>query len=294
MKDWKTHAARTWDRRLGRHRGRGGPPQAHEGSNWGGGALAGAGPAGALAARHPARLVTIAVAVIACLAVALAGLPPTPARAAAHSPQPRQPVIQYLPHPVLVSPAQLQAQTTATKFPLVYICLSNADTHCLGTEEASSEQADGIEDTIVDAIIGGAIKNLLDIVWKIIFGPGSTPDRGDETSEDVGGDGTQPSSMKDTCLGANPTSSDGNDRVYPSSPSKCFGVLRQSWLYRAEPGSKTDFALISRVGEAEHRVFSLAQLNLRDGAYLYVKKNTSSGLWHTWSFFKVANCVANC
>ena len=220
----------------------------------------------------------------------LAGLPPTPARAAAHSPQPKQPVIHYLPHPVLMSPAQLKAETTATKIPLVLICLSSAPTHCLGTEKASSERVGGIEDTIVDAIIGGAVKSLLDILWKVVFGRGSTPERGDETSEDEGGDGTQPSSMIGTCLGANPTPSDGNNRVYPSSPSKCFGVLRQSWLYTVEPGSKYDFDLINRQGEAEHRVFALAQLNLRDGAFLYVKKNSQPGLWTTWSFFCVVNC----
>jgi hypothetical protein len=239
-----------------------------------------------------ARLATIAVAVISSLALAMTTLP---AQAAARNPEPRQPVIQYLPHPVPVSLGQIQAQTTATSFPIVAICLSNAHTHCVGTEKASARRADGgIVDTIVSAVVGGTVSGLIGIAFKVIFGRGSNGDRGDATAEDVGGDGTQPPAMRDTCLGANPTSSDGNDRVYPSSPSKCFGVLRQSWLYTVEPGSTDKYDLISRAGEAEHRVFALAQLNLRDGAFLYVKPNVQPGLWTTWTFYKVGKCVANC
>ena len=286
MKDRKIHAARTRDH-LGRAiRGRDRAPGLRS-------VPAGAGPAGALAARHPARLVTIAVAVITCLALALTEISPAPARAAARSPQP--PVIRYLPHPVLVhSLTQLEAQSSATSSPLVLICLSSADTHCLGTEAASARRANGAVGEILSAVASGVASGLVQILWKVVFGRGSDKDRGVITAEDEGGDGTQPSSMKDTCLGANPTPSDGNDRVYPSSPSKCFGVLRQSWLYTIEPGTKGNYDFISRAGEAEHRVFALAQLNLRNGAFLYVKKNTQPGLWTTWSFYEVANCLANC
>jgi hypothetical protein len=237
---------------------------------------------------------------MASLALALTVLPQAPARAAADDPQPAAPVIRYLPHPVLVrSLTQLIAQSTATKFPLVTICLSNAPTHCVGTEAASKRRANGgIVDTIVSAVIGGTFSGLVGIVFKVIFERGSNKDRGVITEEDVGdvapkGD-NEPPSMVGTCLGANPTPSDGNNRVYPSSPSKCFGVLRQSWLYTLEPGTTGNYDFISRAGEAEHRVFALAQLNLRNGAFLYVKPNVQPGLWTTWSFYKVADCLANC
>jgi hypothetical protein len=238
-------------------------------------------PAGALAARHPARLVTIAVAMIACLAMALTGLSPAPARAAASSPQPQQPVTHYLPHLVPVSLTQLKAQTTATSFHVYYICLSNADTHCLGTEAASSERADGIEQTIVDAILGHLVGKLVDVLWRIISGSDD-----DVTAEDEGDTGgTEPSAMVGKCLGANPTKSDGNDRVYPSFHSKCFGILRESWTVVFKKGSTTEFHLVNRQAEAEGRDYELAQLNLREGAFLYVKPSTQSGLWTTWSLY---------
>jgi hypothetical protein len=243
-------------------------------------------------ARRPARLVTIAVAMVTCLALALTGLPQVPARAAAYNPQPQQPVIQYLPHPVLVpAPTQQAAQGTTTKIPVYLICLSTADTHCVG---ANLDAATG---EIVSSIILASGAILAPIIFRLVFGKGSTPDRGDTSAEDEGvykGKHEQPPSEFHSCLGANPTASDGNNRVYPSSPSKCFGVLRQSWLYTIEPGTKFKYDLISRAGEHEHRVFALAQLNLRDGAFLYVKPNTQPGLWTTWSFYKIGYCTANC
>jgi hypothetical protein len=230
--------------------------------------------------------------VIASLALALTVLPQGPARAAAHNPLPQQPVIQYLPHPVLVPmPAQQVAQGTTTRIPVFFYCLSSANTHCIGANLDSGTAV------VISSIVTGASAILAPIIFRIIFGKGSNSDRGTETVEDEGvykGKHEQPPGEFHSCLGANPTASDGNNRVYPSSPSKCFGVLRQSWLYTIEPGTKANYDLISRAGEAEHRVFALAQLNLRNGAFLYVKPNTQPGLWTTWSLFQIGWCTAHC
>lgn len=34
----------------------------------------------------------------------------------------------------------------------------------------------------------------------------------------------------------------------------------------------------------------MANLNTRQGAYLYVKPNVQPGLWTTWGFYQVGTC----
>jgi hypothetical protein len=194
------------------------------------------------------------------------------------------PVITYLPKPVQASigvPPKATRVDCTRNCKLYIICLTNAGAHkyCLAWDSGTTG--------VVIGAVSLAIQ-LGQILWNIIQNRS-----GDSTERDDGvykGKHEKPS-LVHTCLGANPTQSDTNDRVYFSSPSKCFGVARQSWEAAADGPNGYDY--ISRAALAERRVYQLVTNNTREGAFAYVK-NEGGGTWSTWTWWWAANCSKNC
>jgi hypothetical protein len=206
--------------------------------------------------------------------VALAPAPGAPAAAAHHHHQ--GPVIHYLAHPVGPVPIP-----TVNNNKVYLICLSNAHTHCAGFNTDATIVVVG---TLI--LVACQFVNCPQIFKVIVKGKGKHTKI---TAEDEGSYHHDNTNFVHACLGANPTASDGNDQVYFSTPQACFGPLQQSWKLRSEPG-KYRYHLLNEQAEHEHRVYAMANLNLRNGAYFYVKPNTQPGLWTTWSFYEVGHC----
>lgn len=231
-------------------------------------------PAGARA--RPFRLVAAAVAAASCLA--LTGFAQqVPAREAVPSPQ--APVIHYLAHPV----GPLPAPTTNSN-KVYLLCLTSAPTHCAALDSA---------DTII--VVTALITTICQFVdcpelLRTITGSGSDQDKGTVTFQVEGAYHSANTNFLHDCLGANPTTSDQHDNVYFSVPSRCFGVLQESWKYTRDSGSGFRYDLLNRQAEHLHRVYAMANLNLRQGAFLYVKPNIQPGLWTTWGLYQVGTC----
>lgn len=244
--------------------------------------------ANARTTRRAARALAVTtLAVATCLAAVPGAQAAPPAPAAGHISQPSAPVITYLSKPVKMTTMPQQAPGAATACTsncrLYIICLSHVSptaTHCLSWDS-------GVTGVVISAVSLGI--QVGQILWKIIANRS-----GDSTEEDDGvykGKHEKPSLVR-SCLGANPTRSDTNDRVYFSSPSKCFGVARQSWAASADSG-RGNYDYYSLAALNEGRNYQLVGLNLRNGAFAYAK-DEGGGIWSTWSWYWVATCTSNC
>jgi len=207
------------------------------------------------------------------------------ASGASHHHAPAVPQITYLPHPIRVTTPLSQlpgARTSCTSNCDLYLqCLSNAPTHCLGI--------DGTMTIILASAIITATCQFVPcgILWKVIRNS-----KGDTTEEDDGTYHGKHEADLHGCLGANPTPSDGNDRGYISSPSKCSGLDRQSWVPQQdnEPGYY-DWYNLHALNEGQP--YQLVQNNLRNGAFEYAKRE-GGGTWSTWSLYFAAICHSHC
>jgi hypothetical protein len=195
------------------------------------------------------------------------------------------PVITYLPKPVQASigvPPKGNRVDCTSNCRLYIICLSNAGAakDCLAWDEGTTG--------VVLGSVSLAIQ-LGQILWNIFA------NRSGETTEE--NDGVykgkhEKPSLVHSCLGANPTKSDTNDRVYFSSPSECFGVARQSWVAQIDgPNTNIDYYSVAALAEGEK--YQLVTNNTRQGAFAYAK-NEGGGTWSTWTWWFVATCSKNC
>jgi hypothetical protein len=153
------------------------------------------------------------------------------------------------------------------------ICLRNAGSHCLASDPVLND--------LISATITGAINiGVGIIIWKLTRNP-----KGDTTGQDEGiykGKHEKPSEFGE-CFGANTS----GDRAFLSRPSRCFGNSQTSWLPSSDGNLGYD---LFSLGAGHSEV--LANLNTRNGAFAYVKPDSEPGLWTTWGFKKIANCVA--
>lgn len=192
-------------------------------------------------------------------------------------------VIHYFAHPGKAVPLGTKLASNE----VYLVCLTNVSPHpsaCLGFDSATV--------TIVVETSVLTICAFIDCpqIFKNIFGKGSDSHKGDLTMEDEGTYQHAGSSFDHECLGAAPNAADQHDNVYFSKPSRCFGPLYQSWHYEEE-GSSTGYDFINRYADSVlHRSDVIAQLRVGTGAYDYVKPNTQSGLWTTWSQYPVGTC----
>jgi hypothetical protein len=243
---------------------------------------------------HRAR--ALAIAAIA-VAVVLAFLPGSSEAAVAHHPQPSQgrvidypngAVIHLFAHPVgpVPPPTGPGAQTAATSHNLYLICETSLNpTHCLALDSAST--------TILVTALITTICQFVDCpeLLRAVTSRGSNNDKGDVTFQAEGSYTGHDSDFFHDCVGAAPNAADQHDNVYWSQPSRCFGPLYQSWKYEIEPGKGYRYDMINRYADTHlHQVLVMANLNTRQGAYLYVKPNVQPGLWTTWGFYQVGTC----
>jgi hypothetical protein len=152
----------------------------------------------------------------------------------------------------------------------IVVCDYNANEHCLGIGFNAHEVAD----------TGWALLTILCTVFvncpeqfKIIFkkgGGGGGDTAMTAQSEGVAGNpGAGP--FVNYCPAANPTTSDGNDRVYWGSPGDCFGHSQTSWRIVPQKGNSFLMENMTARGFNPPRNFRIEDISLREGAYVYVK-----------------------
>jgi len=196
---------------------------------------------------------------------------------------PPAPVIQTLPAPVLMTTPPPAATACTSNCRLYLICLSNANTHCLAWNSVD------ITSIFLSAL--GAAGTWFPILWKVITNrSGQSTDEAEGT--DKGGTDPQPPppGLSRKCLGDAASPSDGNDRAYITT--NCFGNPFTSWEWSSDGKGKYDYFNVNNL--IEGKTFGLATLNLRQGAFVYVKPDSQSGTWSTWSWYWAATCIRNC
>lgn len=149
------------------------------------------------------------------------------------------------------------------------ICLRHDPSQCLAINPVLNDLIAGGIDGVIS--IGAGI-----IIWLI-----TRNHEGDETAQDDGiykGKHEKPSEFGE-CLGANTSGA----RAFLSRPSRCFGNIQTSFIPVLDGGTAT-YQLWMRGTPGD----ILACLNTRNGAYVYHKPASQTGLWVHWAFYEVA------
>jgi hypothetical protein len=125
------------------------------------------------------------------------------------------PVIEYLPHPVQVP------VTDNTANALYLLCLAHARSDCAAYDTLGTIAV--VEGTIALICI---FVNCPEVLRKITKGSGKHTKMTLQVETTYSGN----VGHVHDCLGANPTSTDGNNGVYWARPSQCFGHNQTSAL----------------------------------------------------------------
>lgn len=220
----------------------------------------------------------------------LAALPGTAGAMAAHHPHPAWGpviheqggvVIHYFAHPGPAQPMNAPASGSEVYLVCLYSdkgeCLSGSDVHAAIDLVAAAV-------TIVCSIFVNCPQ-----VWRKIV-KGSGKHTGLVTFQDEGTYHTTNNTARHMCVGASPGPAGQHDRAYLSRPSRCFGVLYQSWRYEQE-GNKPAYDLVNRYASSVlHLIDVLAQVSTGNGAYVYAKPDSQPGLWTTYAIYAVGTC----
>ena len=216
---------------------------------------------------RPSLPVVAAVVACACLMLALVAPRPQPALAAAtHTGEaPTAAQVRALIAAEHLRPTTLSPPDGESDY---LICLRNADTHC----GSYFDVANTVEAT-------SAAITAIAIIYRVI-----TSRNGDSTDQSEGTENDN-DSTNGLCLAAAANASDGNDQAYYTS--NCFGNKYASW-YCVEVDKNTACNYYSVNSLDLNRAYMLTNLDLRNGAYMYVKPATS-GTWQKWSWYRYSS-----
>ena len=214
----------------------------------------------------------------ALLVALMLGITPAGAPAAVADPRPAHaPVIEYLPHPV-----QVPVTDNSTNA-LYLLCLANARSYCAGFDTITTI---GLVLASIDTVC--IFVNCPEVWRKIRKGSGKHTKV--TLQVEMAYSGTTDPHRHD-CIGANPTPSDGNNGVYLSRPSQCFGHNQTSWLVVPEPHGS--FELWNEQGLSYGQDFRLFNIKPKVGYHFYVVPASQPG-YTKYVLDKLGTCLRYC